>query len=187
MFELPTRGPARLSCRASLLLIGWLPVVFAVAASGHAGAAEVHETHRTHTHAAPPPTSVPPPSAETGAAAGHDAMHGTGHAASMDHGGMTMPMSGQFGPYSMSREASGTAWQPDSTPGQGVHLMAGEWSLMGHANLFGVYDRQGGPRGGSKTFIAGMLMGMAQRPVAENGTLGLRAMLSPDPFIGARG
>ena len=49
------------------------------------------------------------------------------------------------------------------------------------------YDNQGGPRGGSKAFAAGMIMGMAQRPIGEAGTLGFRAMLSPDPFMGANG
>src|SRR5207249_306140 len=46
---------------------------------------------------------------------------------------------------------------------------------------------QGGRRGGSKAFAAGMVMGMAQRPVGDAGTLGFRAMLSPDPFMGASG
>jgi hypothetical protein len=107
----------------------------------------------------------------------------------MEHGGQEMggmPMKGQFGPYSMSREASGTAWQPDSTPHQGVMFMSGDWMLMGHSNLFGVYDHQGGLRGGSKTLAPGMVMGMAQRSLGD-GTLGFRAMLSPDPFMGANG
>jgi hypothetical protein len=107
--------------------------------------------------------------------------HGTGHEMG------AMPMLGQFGPYPMSREASGTAWEPDSTPHQGIDFMAGEWMLMGHANLLAVYDHQGGPRGGSKAFPAGMVMGMAQRPLGEAGTLGFRAMLSPDPLMGANG
>ena len=37
----------------------------------------------------------------------------------MEHAGHEMggmQMQGQFGPYPMSREASGTAWEPDSTP-----------------------------------------------------------------------
>ena len=59
--------------------------------------------------------------------------------------------------------------------------------LMAHANLFSIYDHQGGPRGGSKTFAAGMVMAMAQRPVGDAGTLGFRTMLSPDPFMGANG
>ena len=57
---------------------------------------------------------------------------------------------------------------------------------MWHAQFNLVYDRQGGPRGGDKTFVNGMVMGMAQRPLGD-GTFGLRAMLSPDPFMGKSG
>src|SRR5262249_39673823 len=44
----------------------------------------------------------------------------------------------------------------------------------------------GGPRGADKTFLNGMIMAMAQRPLGD-GTFGLRAMLAPDPFMGANG
>jgi hypothetical protein len=37
----------------------------------------------------------------------------------------------------------------------------------------GVYDNQGGPRGGNKTFVSGMFMCMAERPLGD-GTFGLR-------------
>jgi hypothetical protein len=57
---------------------------------------------------------------------------------------------------------------------------------MYHALFNVAYDHQGGPRGGDKTFLNGMVMGMAQRPLGD-GTWGLRAMLSPDPFMGANG
>ena len=57
---------------------------------------------------------------------------------------------------------------------------------MGHAMLYGVYDRQGGPRGGEKVFVSGMAMGMARRPVGP-GIFQLRAGLSPDPLMGRRG
>jgi hypothetical protein len=97
-----------------------------------------------------------------------------------------MAMTGALGAYAMSREASGTSWQPDASPHGGIHLMAGDWMLMGHALLNGVYDWQGGPRGDSRTFLSGMVMGMAQRPLGP-GTLQLRAMLSPEPLMGARG
>jgi hypothetical protein len=95
-------------------------------------------------------------------------------------------MAGALGPYSATREASGTAWQPDATPHSAVHLTAGGWALMGHATLFGVYDRQGGPRGGEKGFLSGMAMGTARRPLGA-GTLQLRASFSPDPWMGRRG
>ena len=91
-----------------------------------------------------------------------------------------------LGPYTITREGSGTSWQPDSTPHEGIHAAYGDWMIMSHALINGVYDRQGGPRGGDKTFAGGMLMGMAERPLGD-GTLGFRAMLSPDPFMGPSG
>jgi hypothetical protein len=98
--------------------------------------------------------------------------------------GARMPAA--LGPYPMSREASGTAWQPDASPHQGVHVMTGAWMLMDHALLNGVWDRQEGPRGGEKAFVSGMVMGMARRQLGP-GTFQARAMLSPDPIMGARG
>ena len=95
-------------------------------------------------------------------------------------------MTGALGPYPASREASGTAWQPDSSPHGGLHLRSGDWTLMGHAALHAVYDRQEGPRGGEKAFVSGMAMGMARRPLGS-GTLQLRASFSPDPLMGRRG
>ena len=46
---------------------------------------------------------------------------------------------------------------------------------------------RGGQRGNDKAFSASMAMLMAQRPIGEDGTLGLRAMLSLDPLMGANG
>ena len=95
-------------------------------------------------------------------------------------------MTGALGPYPLTREASGTAWQPEASPHGGAHISAGRWSLMGHATVFGVYDWQGGPRGGEKAFIAGMAMGSARRPLGP-GILQLRTSLSPDALMGRRG
>jgi hypothetical protein len=103
----------------------------------------------------------------------------------MDHNG-GHEMKGFLGPYGMGREGSGTSWQPDTSPHEGIHAQYGEWLTMWHAMLNGVYDRQGGPRGDTKTFVNGMVMAMAQRQV-EASTFGFRAMLSPDPFMGASG
>ena len=58
--------------------------------------------------------------------------------------------------------------------------------LMAHGLLNLVYDHQSGPRGDGKAFVSGMLMGMARRPLG-NGTLQVKAMISPDPFMGPRG
>ncbi len=99
---------------------------------------------------------------------------------------MPMEMTGALGSYPMERESSGTAWQPDSSEPMGLMVMRGDWTLMGHGVVNLVYDHQSGARGDDKAFMSGMLMGMARRPLGQ-GTLQLRAMLSPDPLMGPRG
>ena len=148
---------------------------------------------------APPPAAaqaVPPPTAPASVdpipptASGDRAMPGMDHGAmsAMKHEGHgDMKMTAAFGPYAMTREASGTSWQPDATRHDGVHLMAGDWTLMLHGMLDGVHDSQSGRRGGDKAFLAGMLMGMATRQLSDRDTIQLRAMVSPDPLMGARG
>jgi hypothetical protein len=106
--------------------------------------------------------------------------------AAMGHGNPDHAMAGAYGSYPMTRESSGTAWQPDKSEHSGVHVMSGEWTLMGHGVLNLVYDHQSGPRGDDKAFASGMLIGMARRPLG-NGTLQLKAMLSPDPLMGRCG
>ena len=105
------------------------------------------------------------------------------------HAGHAMPaaLSGTYGAYPMSRDATGTSWQPDATRHAMGHAMRGNWTLMGHLRLDGVYDWQEGPRGDEKTFLAGMVMGSARRDLSSGNTLTLRGMLSPDPFMGRRG
>ena len=98
--------------------------------------------------------------------------------------GMAMP--GAFGGYSMTREASGTSWQPDATPMQGIMSMQGDWMTMVHGYLNQVHDHQGGPRGATEDFSESMAMFMADRSWGAD-TLGLRAMLSLDPLMGKRG
>jgi hypothetical protein len=100
---------------------------------------------------------------------------------------MTMGMTGALGAYAMSRDASGTSWQPDASVHAMGHVMHGDWTLMGHAMLNGVYDWQEGPRGDELTFLSGMVMGSARRDAGDGNILTLRAMLSPDPFMGKRG
>jgi hypothetical protein len=110
-----------------------------------------------------------------------EAMPGMGHG--MTTGAM---MTGALGPYGATREASGTAWQPDDSADAGVMASRGDWMLMLHGTLNLVADTQGGPRGADKLFASGMLMGMAQRPI-PNGVLQFKAMLSPDPLMGKAG
>jgi hypothetical protein len=110
---------------------------------------------------------------------------------SMDHGGQEIStmaaMTGALGGYPIGRDASGTSWQPDVSSHGGLHAHRGDWMFMGHAMLNAVYDWQDGPRGDEETFLAGMIMGSARRDFANGGTLNLRAMLSPDPFMGDDG
>ena len=136
-----------------------------------------HEMHDMPMPANPAPTTAPAtPVAPT---------------AGMDHemGGMQgMQMaSGALGAYPMTREASGTAWQPDTSQHQGLHIMSGPWTVMLHATLNGVYDWQQGRRGDDKAFVSGMLMAIARRDIGPHDTLQLKAMLSPDPFMGKSG
>jgi hypothetical protein len=105
-----------------------------------------------------------------------------GESMPMDDYGMTSPL----GAYPMSRDASGTSWQPQAAPHGGLHLMADGWMVMGHALINGVQVRQEGPRGGDKAFLAGMIMATASRDLGP-GKLQLRGMISPDPLMGEEG
>jgi hypothetical protein len=105
----------------------------------------------------------------------------------MDMPDTTMPMLGALGPYAMSREGSGTSWQPEAAPASGIMLPVGDWMVMAHGLINAIYDNQGGPRGADKAFSSSMGMVMADRPLGDDGMLGLRAMLSLDPLMGANG
>ena len=165
-----------------------------------------HAGHQGHSMPAPAPVPEPAkPAASTPTTdphaghdmtakpadphAGHSMPAGDPHAGNdmsamshSDHGAMT----GALGTYPAGRESSGTSWQPDSAEHRGLMTMSGDWMLMGHADLFGVYSNQGSRRGDDKLFGAGMIMGMARRPVG-GGTLQLRAGFSPDPLMGKSG
>jgi len=189
----------------------WLCALALIAALGSKSASAQQASEHDHsqhtmpamdhsTHQAPinKTTKTKPPAKQTKPKAphrnAHNGAHGDTHsakpaashaghaAANGDHGGMT----GFLGAYPMTREGSGTSWVPDTSPHEGIHGQVGEWSTMWHGYLNLIYDRQGGPRGADKTFAAGMVMAMAQRPLGD-GTFGVRAMLSPDPFMGNSG
>ena len=95
-------------------------------------------------------------------------------------------MLGFYGQYAMSREASGTSWQPEATPDSGMHATMGDWATMWHGYVNLTHNHQGGPRGADQTFSQSMLMGMGQRSLGD-GTIGLRGMISLDPLMGKRG
>ena len=121
--------------------------------------------------------------------AGHDMSSMTVPEASAPkdaHGAHALPMKSALGPYSMAREGSGTSWQPEATPMPGLHFGADGWTLMAHGLANVIYDRQTGPRGGDEDLHQSMGMVMGNRPLGP-GTLGLRAMVSLDPTMGASG
>jgi len=129
-----------------------------------------------------------PPGQASTPATDHSAMdHGA-----MGHDGMAMGtmnhiMRGALGAYSMTRDGSGTSWVPDSAPMMGPMIDLGSgWTGMAHGFATLITDHQGGPRGANKTFVASMLMGMAQRPLGQ-GTITLKGMASLDPLMGKSG
>lgn len=171
-------------------------ILIAPSAPSLQATAQEHD-HSNHEQPPAPQQPAPKPAEDPSAHADHTAH--AGHAgmdhAGMDHGGMdhsahgaghaTMPSA--LGPYAMSRDASGTAWQPDAANHGGLHYELGSgWSSMVHATLDGVYSWQDGPRGDEKVFGAGMIMGSLRGPVGP-GTLQLRGMVSPDPLMGKSG
>lgn len=99
----------------------------------------------------------------------------------------SMSSTGILGSYPMTRDSSGTSWQPDDAQHAALHGVTGDWMLMGHVMLWGIYDTQSGPRGDDKAFLAGMFMGAARRDLSNGDTINLRAMLGPDPFMGRDG
>jgi len=81
-----------------------------------------------------------------------------------------------------ARDGSGTSWLPDDTPMYAVHRQAGAWTLMGHGNAFVQYLHESGRRGSQQAGSINWLMGMAARPVGGSARLGLRAMVSLEPW-----
>jgi hypothetical protein len=128
-----------------------------------------------HDHHGPPAPAAAPAATPPAADTDEDAIVG----------GMSR-MTSALGPYGPGRDAGGTAWQPDAAPHGGLHLMPGDWMVMVHGEFNLVASEQTGPRGDSRSFAAGMIMAMAQRDLGP-GKLQLRAMLSPDPFMGPEG
>jgi len=98
-------------------------------------------------------------------------------------------MSGVTGPWTMSREGSGTSWLPDSSllygrmfqPVRGWETMA-----MGQAVAAGL--KSSGTRGSERTAGMSQLMWMARRERPAGVTQGLRLMVSADAWMnGGRG
>ena len=113
----------------------------------------------------------------------HGMEHDTAH--DMDHGD-EHSMTAFYGPYPMSREASGTSWQPEAAPHEGQMFSAGEWQGMLHGFAQLVYTDQGGSRGDTDFYATNMLMAMANRSLGD-GVFGLRGMFSLEPATIGKG
>lgn len=132
-------------------------------------ASPVAQTEHPHHHEMPKETAVIVPAASSGDRhASHPAMRG------------------MYGAYPMSRESSGTSWQPDSSPLEGIHVTHQDWIFMLDALAHCTFNSQGGPRGDEWTYSTNMLMFMLQRTFSF-GTFGLRSMSSLEPTLGRDG
>ncbi len=82
-----------------------------------------------------------------------------------------------------TREASGTAWLPDTTPMYGIHRTAGGWEVMFHGAAFAQFLREGGEehRRSNQAGSINWVMGMARRPLGA-GRIGVRGMASLEPW-----
>lgn len=156
--------------------------VFAPLAGASLLALALPAAAQDHSHHPAPVRPAQP--AQPDAHAGH-AMPAVDH--SQDHGDAHAAMTSPLGRWPMTRDASGTSWQPDLSRHGGLHWNRGDWSFMSHAQINLVHDWQNGLRGDEKTFVSGMIMGSARRDFADGSTLNLRAMLSPDPLMGKEG
>src|SRR5438046_8580099 len=105
----------------------------------------------------------------------------------MNHPGMDMPGMQHHEPGDQSVHlASGTSWQPLSTPHTAWMWRSGSWNLVAHGVLFLTYNQQGGPRGAGKLESVNWLMFDEQRKLGR-GSLEFRQMLSAEPLTAPHG
>src|SRR5262245_29648457 len=114
--------------------------------------------HADHAaHGAMPADAAPPVDhAAHGAVPADHAAHAVTGA--VDHAAHLMHMTGALGAYSMTRDASGTSWQPESTPMEAIHGQLGDWATMLHGYINLAATDAGGPRGDSKVYSQSMFM-----------------------------
>ncbi|MEO6284434.1 MAG: hypothetical protein ABIN80_00765 [Dyadobacter sp.] len=104
-------------------------------------------------------------------------MKGMDHASHMTHSfSLSLPM---------TRNGSGTGWQPDATPMYAYMKHGNKWNYMLHGSIYLRYTAQNFNNSDKKGSLAKVsapnwLMGMAQRQVGKNGLLNVRAMVSLD-------
>ena len=123
----------------------------------------------------------------------HGMMNHEAHVAAASHGmehqQMQMSMQSSVNIADpMSRESSGTAWVPDSTPMYGKMFMFGDDMLMLHGAIFPRYTNVSTRRGDDRIDAPNWIMGMYSHPLGDSAQLGGRLMMSLDPLTeGGRG
>lgn len=93
---------------------------------------------------------------------------------------------GTLGLYPINREASGTSWQPESTPHGGAHWTYNDWDIMSHGYIYLIHNKQNGPRGDEKNYSQSEFMLQSSKNL-NNGNLTLRSAFSLDPLMGKNG
>lgn len=139
-------------------------------------AAQDHAGHQGH---AMPATPTPTPAPAPVDMAGHQ-----DHSTHAGHRG-----DAATGPAMPSHVAmgSGTSRLPEASGGMhGLHLATGDWMVMAHGYLWGVYTDASGPRGDDMAFVQSMAM------LSASGDFGgvrveARTMLSLEPAMGRPG
>lgn len=116
---------------------------------------------------------------EAAGARADDAHHHDHH-----HGQDALPV--LCGICPLSREADGTAWQPDETPAHEHGWTLGDWQLAAHLQIAAIDTRESGPRGDDEVFSTNYLM-VSGRRRAGGGVFGFSSMWSLEPTMGARG
>lgn len=105
-----------------------------------------------------------------------------------DHSMRAMPGMTMSAAVPAYTSGSGTARNPGAdNAAHGLHVMAGDWSVMAHGFAWATYTDQGGPRGDSSAFVTSMAMLTANRSLGDGARLTLRSMLSLEPLLGRRG
>ncbi|MBS1716269.1 MAG: hypothetical protein JSS72_00885 [Armatimonadetes bacterium] len=99
------------------------------------------------------------------------------------HEEASMKMRGTLGPWSMNRESSGTAWQPDAAPMMMKNLPpAGGFEIDAMGTFLAGYVNSGSKRGEQSLFSNSMFMLMARKDVGA-GTLGFNFMTAADVLL----
>jgi hypothetical protein len=174
-----------------------------------AAAAPLAVRAQAHAHHADP---APPPAPDSSEGTDHRQIDhdGMDHPAGPGHGAqgnrrtaaiaaMTMPIAGNCPPTGPGEiapdchrlpafaEGSGTARLPGREGGMhGLHVAAGGWMLMAHGHVTLNATDHMGPRGDDLVYATSMFMLSGERAFA-GGRLQLRAMMSLEPTMAARG